>query len=424
MSFANASDRRTLAAALLIFLVGFAARATLWIVTKPDRNLPDTSEIHNIVVSISQDGVFGSPYGPKTGPTAHSSPVYPGLKGLLYRYVGDETGELIANFVSICIAAAGPAMLPMLSVCFGLPLFVGFVAGLAGALLPVEFMTELRSYEPLSTLLLLVLTALTYRTWRDKRFSLARGLLHGLVWGVLLLTHSVFVLVMAAWLAASFFVRGSSSRVAWYAAGVLIAGAAVNAPWVIRNYRVLGEPVLFRSNFGIELFNANNSRSQVTYHAYVASHAHAALHPSGNTAAAERLHLLGEPAYGRERTRIALQWIEANPVRFLQLTFLRVVQFWFPTDRLFQIPILGAISLLGLAGLYPLWKARREAAILFLLTYVTFPAVYYVLHAEHRHSMPLRPFLLLGATLFVMQCLLRFPRFKSMGPDPSGVPAT
>jgi len=62
----------------------------------------------------------------------------------------------------------------------------------------------------------------------------------------------------------------------------------------IRNYRVLGEAVLFRSNFGIELYNANNPDAQVTFHGYVTSHAHAALHPSGNAAAADRLRTIGD----------------------------------------------------------------------------------------------------------------------------------
>jgi len=41
-----------------------------------DETVPDISEINNISLSVARDGVFGNPYAAKTGPTAHSSPVY------------------------------------------------------------------------------------------------------------------------------------------------------------------------------------------------------------------------------------------------------------------------------------------------------------------------------------------------------------
>jgi hypothetical protein len=219
-----------------------------------------------------------------------------------------------------------------------------------------------------------------------------------------MLTHAVFLPVMAAWLTAAFFLRWHhAAKVAWYAAGVLIACAVPITPWAVRNYHAIGEPVLFRSNFGIELYNANNPSAQVVFHDYVTSGAHAVLHPSGSPAAAERLRLIGEPAYGRECTRAAVAWIKANPARFVKLAFLRMVYFWFPpSERPFQSSVLGAISLFGIIGLYTLWKVRPEAAILLLLSYATFPVVYYLLNAENRHSMPLKPFLLLSATLFVV----------------------
>jgi 4-amino-4-deoxy-L-arabinose transferase-like glycosyltransferase len=381
---------------------------------KPDETVPDISEINNISLSVARDGVFGNPYAAKTGPTAHSSPVYPSIKGGIYLLLGSgATGVTACNLLSIFIAAAESALLLILAAYFGLPLFVGVVAGLACALLPIEFLTELRSYEALSTVMLLGLTAITYRTYQENGFSFSRGILHGLGWGVLALTHPVFVLVMAAWLIAAFFVRRRNmARAVWYAAGALIAWSAVIAPWAIRNYRVLGEAVLFRSNFGIELYNANNPDAQVTFHGYVTSHAHAALHPSGNAAAADRLRTIGEPAYGRECTRRAADWIKANPAKFARLTLQRVAEFWFPSSsRRFQGLILGAISLVGMMGLYTLWRVRPEAALLFFLTYATFPLVYYVLNAEHRHSMPLQPFLLLSATLFVWQ---RSPQIQEL----------
>jgi 4-amino-4-deoxy-L-arabinose transferase-like glycosyltransferase len=399
-------DRRTLAAALLVFFTAFGVRTAMLAGMKPDRTLPDISEINNISLSVAREGVFGNPYAARTGPTAHSSPLYPSIKGGIYRLLGTgETGETACDLLSIFIAAVESALLPILATCFGLPLLVGVVAGLAGALLPIEFLTELRSYEALATVMLLGLTAVTFRTYREEGFSFSRGILHGLVWGLLALTHPVFVLVMAAWLTAAFLARRRhSARVAAYAAGALIAWAAVITPWAIRNYYALGEVVLFRSNFGIELYNANNPAAQVTFRDYVKSQAHADLHPSGNGAAAERLRTIGEPAYGRECTRAALEWIEANPGKFARLTVPRVVEFWFPSsNRRFQGPILGAISLVGLIGLYTLWRLRPEAALLFLLTYATFPLVYYVFNAEHRHSMPLQPFLLLSAALFVLQ---------------------
>ena len=369
--------------------------------------MPDDSEIHHIAVSIAQHNVFGDPYTEPTGPTAHSSPVYPGLKGEIYRLLGiGGAGQVTADLMSLAFASAEYALLPILGSVFGLPMIVGLCAGIAGALLPVQFITELRSYESLSAFLFVAATIATYGTWRDRRFSISRGIAHGLIWGFLVLTHAVFVPLIAVWLAAIWWLERRSLRVVLYAAGVLLSGVVVNAPWVIRNYAVLGEPVLFRSNFGVELYNANNPLAQVGFREYVATGAHTLQHPSGSPEVARRLRDLGEPAYNRAMTRVAIDWIVENPLRFFSLTVRRVLEFWFPSSgRPFQGVVLGGVCLLGLLGMYPLWKYRRAAAFLLLLTYLTFPGVYYILNAEHRHQTPLQPFFLLSASLLICWAL-------------------
>src|SRR5262249_11178621 len=122
--------------------------------------------------------------------------------------------------------------------------------GLTGALLPLEFLTEVRSYEPLSTAVFLAVTILTYRTLQKQRFTIARGLLHGIAWGLLLLIHASFMLLMMVWLVALIAMR---RRALMYALGVGLAAALVCVPWMIRNYYALGGFVPLRSNFWFEV---------------------------------------------------------------------------------------------------------------------------------------------------------------------------
>ena len=55
--------------------------------------------------------------------------------------------------------------------------------------------------------------------------------------------------------------RTRKPAVAWSAALVLLLCALAITPWLVRNYRVFGQFVFIRDNFGMELHLANNERS-------------------------------------------------------------------------------------------------------------------------------------------------------------------
>ena len=123
-----------------------------------------------IAQSLAQTGVFGNPYKLPTGPTAHSAPAFPFLLSLVYRVFGEgHGGELAKEILSTSVASLQYALLPLASISLGLPIRVGMLGGLVGALFPFRFWLETKgSLEQVYVALALLLAIIaTGRAWRS-----------------------------------------------------------------------------------------------------------------------------------------------------------------------------------------------------------------------------------------------------------------
>lgn len=101
--------------------------------------------------------------------------------------------------------------------------------------------------------------------------------------------------------------------------GIVVAGGVlatlamllVVSPWTLRNYQVFGAPLLVSSNGGDVLNRANNDKATGAY----------------TPKASIEVVGLGELAADKESKRLAINWISANPVRFLQLSMGKALLF-------------------------------------------------------------------------------------------------
>jgi len=95
----------------------------------------------------------------------------------------------------------------------------------------------------------------------------------------------------------------------------------------------------------------------------------------------------------------AVSWIQANPARFAALTFRRAIYFWCDMrahgDKFF---IRGAISLLGLAGLWLMWRRGLTLqAVLLGIVWIAYPTTFYMIQYMERYVAPIGPAILLPA---------------------------
>ncbi len=92
---------------------------------------------------------------------------------------------------------------------------------------------------------------------------------------------------------------------------VILGAALVVAPWTYRNYLVLGAPILVATNGGDNLYRANNPLATGGWTPY----------------GAVDLGSLDEVAQDKKGRRLAVEWIKANPGRFLELLVEKQVRF-------------------------------------------------------------------------------------------------
>src|SRR5581483_6519504 len=171
--------------------------------------------------------------------------------------------------------------------------------------------------------------------------------------------------------------------------GVVLASAiffALITPWLVRNYRVFGQPVFLRSNFGAEFRMGNGPNADGTWMWY--------LHPTQNVLALHQYESMGELPYIAMRKQQAMAWIKENPPRFMWVSFKKFVYYWAGVPKTSNFPppevknaIFLASSVLCFWGLARALRRRKPGAWLFFWLIFCFPLIYYVVfpHARYRH---------------------------------------
>jgi hypothetical protein len=222
----------------------------------------------------------------------------------------------------------------------------------------------------------------------------------GVLWGFLILTNPVTLLLLAAWPAVKILAQPRACRPALANRFALMAVAALFtvAPWIARNYARFGAFIFVRDNLGLELYTGNNPCAEPTLDEEIESGCHALTHPNPTASIAAELAAAGEVPFNRAKLHQALHWINLNRSTFLTLTAQRFRQFWLPSldPRWEEIPVWG-VTLLALIGFAVLARQNQMCAWLIGSTWMLFPLIYYVVPSEPRYGYPMYWTLLLAA---------------------------
>jgi len=382
-----------LALALLLRLLMALAMA------KGDPNLwfyNQASELGCLAHSVNTGHGLASPFCGVTGPSAFLAPGYPLLVAGVFRLFGEFSREATTAFVGSQILFG--LMIVLALMLFTRRVFGPQAANFAGTLcaisptmvwLPVLFWETSLS---LTGALALALHCVD----EPKRFNWAAM---GLLCALAMLVNPALMLTLVAILA---WTAWQNSRARGTLAGPLLTvlvWAIVFAAWPIRNEVVLHSFIPLRSNLGYELWQGNHPGSNGGFSPD--------LHLNVNRA--ERTHYIqvGEVAYMREKSAIAMAAIKADPARFANLSLQRFARFWIGiTPRKNSAIVIASLSfstLLAIAGLVLLMRRQPAYAVLFALPFLLFPLPYYLTHADFRFRLLLDPIAIVLGTYAIQR---------------------
>jgi hypothetical protein len=355
-------------------LIGIAERS-LWNLI---RSGPPgaVGEAFNVAAALARGFGFADSYRVGQGPTAHLLPISPAIAGGLYAIFGINAwpAEFLLACWSIGLAMGTYLLLFRAFGRLGSARWARLIALAFGCMAPVYIAQESVDFRILEGGLSVFLCAL----FLDRLLSLQSS--------KTLLTYSIAQ--MAVLTALLFFVNPVLGLGAYACAGmtclrrlrgVRLAGAISLAavalaifltPWAIRNKIVMGEPILLRSNAGLELALANypgalearDRRDEYLHrileiHPYASDKAYQAMLAAG-----------GEVAYSQKLGAETWRWIAANPWAMARLALRHVRQIFAPEAWQFQLFGTGILthlraglsSLAGCLGMLGLIYALHE----------------------------------------------------------------
>lgn len=372
---------RRLPAAIL--LAGLAIRTEQ--AARYARYNPAMGEALNAATAFAQSGTIADGFGPGQGPTAHLSPVMPVLVGSIYRLFGVQStaSNYLLSMLSSGMALASFVLLYRIFGRLGTPR-PWRLAGLALLCLAPAIPWLGTSFG---------LEIIMFRVWEGGLATLLG--MAGLLWLLRLDQQEAIgwpaILALSLFAAFTFFTHAAVGLGLYLCClavmlrqparrwpGIILAATSALAlflvPWALRNQRQLGEPVLLRSNFGLELAVANHQGALDPADPAAAFRAHLdAMHPSRSAANLGRMQEAGgEIAYARHMGDEARAWIAAHPADFARLCLRHLREYYLPppwlwdtnrkvADAASQSALQGLIALLGLAGMaVALWRCSRR----------------------------------------------------------------
>lgn len=223
-----------------------------------DGRFDDSVFYHNVAVSLAREHEFSSPYSGL--PTAQWPPGYSFFLAGIYWLLGPTlTGARVANMA----LGGGTAVLVYL---LGLQLFERRTARLASLLaavfpgqiffVPVLYSEILFTFMFVLGLLLIVL-ALRCPVGQRRWWLLALGVLTG---GAALVRGQGLFLPPMAFVAWKLLGVPWTRALTWTAA-IAVLAVAVILPWTVRNYLVLGRPVLITTSFGGNFYMGHSNEA-------------------------------------------------------------------------------------------------------------------------------------------------------------------
>jgi 4-amino-4-deoxy-L-arabinose transferase-like glycosyltransferase len=359
-----------------------------------------------IAKSIASGHGFGSPFAP-TGASALLPPVYSYLLAGIFKIFGVETKASVLAALSLNSFFSALTCVPVYLLArqaFGER--VAKWAGWGWALSPygVYYGADWAWSTPLVTL---ELACLFYFAWRLEKSSRTRDWLwFGLFGGFSALTEPVILSVvplLGLWTV----YRRYHSQQSWKVPMVVAAlsALAVMSPWLVRNYELFHRFIPVRSGYGLELYIGNNGYSE--------RWVNSSLHPNHSDAELSEYERVGEIAYMDHKLAQAKTYIRVHPTWFAWMTFRRIVYMWtgfWSFDRAYlkeepldppNIFVDTTMTILGLIGLWRVFKRDSALAIRFAIVLLVFPLPYYISHPETYYFRPVDPLIVVLAAVAV-----------------------
>lgn len=365
---------------VLLLIAGLAIRL-LWLAHAegPIDASYGSAEASRVAVAVAQGRGIADAFYPGYGPTAHLMPVSPAIAGFLLRLFGIGTPAANLALLGWCLAQVGLGIVLLRALFRSLGADV-LVTRWGTALLclvtpfAIQETVDFRYWEGASALCLAAANLLLIRRfevraqpgWSELTAVAALAAI------TLFVCPPVGLATGACWtvLAARHLDRRRSLRLAFLTGAALLA---IFVPWSIRNARSLGEPILLRSNFGLELALANHEGALSDRPPeLVFADRLRQLHPYQASATAPlRIRPGGEVAYSRALERQTLRWIVAHPGGFAILYLRHLGEFFFPRPWQMDFSgwsgnaagrafVISLVNLLGLLGLGLRLYQRRE----------------------------------------------------------------
>lgn len=226
------------------------------------RGAPQPSELDQLIEGVQSGNWFGThaPFAAGEEATAHVSPGYPYLVGLLGRLVGDEALDLLVRWGQVGLGALTAALYFFFARRAFRSRAVGAAAGLLAALHPF-WIVNVASVDD-GTLAAFALAGCLFLAGQAAEKG---GVLTSLLFGLALAGASLvraallpFAFVTLCWflLGTRFLARG------WLCALLAFLGFANGlAPWTVRNYQLFHEPVPVVSSVYLHLWIGSNPQA-------------------------------------------------------------------------------------------------------------------------------------------------------------------
>jgi hypothetical protein len=345
-------------------------------------------------------------------PIAKFPPVYPLIVGGVFAIFGIySTASAIILFL---LQSVFSAFIAVFLIILGNRFFgpkEGIIAGLVWAFYPTSILYSVKFIWYSEFVVMIILLMIIIATG-PKPFSLFSKIacLGGLT-GLIVMTDSTMAVYPTLLLFWMLFASKLTLK-KWIFSGIVwfIAFGICVTPWAIRNYLVLGTPGILKSNFGLELFFGNNPYSTG---GGIDKERYQALDSLDREEYDYYVNLSEHAYYGYLQTQ-AIEWIQENPLKFVQLSAKRFWFYWgkFPSSGPGPLnkhtwKILVWYVPIALLALYGIWYCIKRGwnlvpVCLFLLVY---PLPFYITHVQlHRYRYPVEVFLVLLAAVPLTIC--------------------